>query len=115
MLEILLHFGLGILGMFLYTLFKAKDYVFNQEFVLITMIHENWKTWVWSASVLLSLIVTLYLEPSLKDSIRTVFSIDLDASPGGFFMFGATINLLVKPSVKKKSTRRKKKQTEEVN
>lgn len=96
--DILINFGLGLLGMVLYTLFKAKDYVFNNEFVWSTLLYENWKAWVWSALVLLVVVVVLYVEPSLKEPLKAVFSVDLDASPGGFFMFGATINLLLKPS-----------------
>ena len=106
MLEILLHFGLGLLGIFLYTLFKAKDYLLAKEFIFGTMFVENWKSWVWSATVMLTLAVSLHLEPDLSDILKTVFSIDLTASPGGFFMLGATINLLIKPN--NKVNRRKK-------
>lgn len=104
--QILLHVGLGLSGIFLYTLFKAKDYIFNKEFVATTLITENWKSWVWSFLVILTLAITIKVEPSIKDSIKSIFAIDLEASPAGFFLFGATINLMVKPN-KTISKRRK--------
>jgi len=107
-MEILLHFGLGLLGIFLYTLFKAKDFVFSNEFVFSTMVYENYKSWIWSAILILTLAVTVHIEPSLSETLRNVFAIDLKASPAGFFLLGATINLLAKPNKTTISSRRKK-------
>lgn len=105
-MEILVNFSLGVLGISLYTIWKAKDYIFNKDFVLFTMVSENWKVWVWSMLIILILAVSIYIEPTIKNSIKEVLSIDLDTSPNGFFIFGATSNLMIKPN--KSSARSKK-------
>ncbi len=107
--QILLHVGLGLLGIVLYTLFKSKDYIFNHEFVWSTMISENLKAWIWSFLVILTLAIAIKVEPNIKDAIKSIFSIDLNASPSGFFIFGATINLMIKPN-KTVAKRRKTKE-----
>lgn len=97
-MEILVNLGLGILGIIAYTLFKSIVYVYEKEFVFSIMLYENIKAWIWSVLVIATIVVAVYLEPEVAVAIKTIFAIDIDGSPAGFFIFGAGINLLVKPA-----------------
>lgn len=97
-MEILLNSGLGILGFLMFTIYKSKDYIYAKEFNFVIFLQENIKGWVWSLLVILLLSFIIFLEPTTKDIIKSIFGIDLTASPLGFFIFGAGINVLTKKS-----------------
>lgn len=111
-MEILTNSGLGILGILLFTLFKSKDFILAREFNLVTFLGENFRGWIWSLLTIVTIAIVIYLEPSTKEIIKTVFSIDLTSSPSGFFLLGAGINVLLKkPSERAQTARLRAKST----
>jgi hypothetical protein len=103
---ILQNIGLGLLGIVFYNLFKSKDYIFAKEFSFSTFLNENFKAWIWSILVIISIVVTITIEPTTKDFLKTFTGLDLTASPAGFFFFGAGLNVLLKkPSERAKAAR----------
>ena len=112
-MEILTNSGLGILGILLFTLFKSKDFILAREFNLVTFLGENFRGWIWSLLTIVTIAIVIYLEPSTKEIIKTVFSIDLTSSPsGGFFLLGTGINVLLKkPSERAQAARLRTKST----
>lgn len=111
-MEILTNSGLGILGILLFTLFKSKDFILAREFNLVTFLGENFRRWIWSLLTIVTIAIVIYLEPSTKEIIKTVFSIDLTSSPSGFFLLGTGINVLLKkPSERAQAARLRAKST----
>ncbi len=111
-MEILTNSGLGILGILLFTLFKSKDFILAREFNLVTFLGENFRGWIWSLLTIVTIAIVIYLEPSTKEIIKTVFSIDLTSSPSGFFLLGTGINVLLKkPSERAQAARLRAKST----
>lgn len=105
-MEILLNVGMALAGIFLFTIFKSKDFILANEFKLSVFIYENLKGFILSMIIVITIAIIIYFEPTANSTIKNTFGIDLENSKIGFLIFGIGINELVKkPSPRSKSAR----------
>jgi hypothetical protein len=98
---VLLNFGLGILGIWVYTLFKALPYIQNKTFNIGYFILDNKLKWGWSILMLGSLVIGLHFEPKIGDTLIIFLGLDI-THPGSFITLGLGLANLVKDINKSK-------------
>ena len=83
-MEIFLKFALAILGLLLYIVIKAKDYVFGKEpFSMEYLVQDNIKAFLWSF-ILVSIILTMIaIEPEVATLVKTATGIDVQFTTVG--------------------------------
>lgn len=89
-MEILIKLLLAVLGIALYTVFKAREYIFTNDkpFYWDVFISENFKSWIWSLAVIVIVLTIISIEPESSEVIKSFTGIDLDNTSLGFLTFG---------------------------
>jgi len=80
---------MGVLGIVVYSLFKAKDYIGTKSFVLAIFIKDNLAIWVWSLCVIITLAIVLLIEPTANEVMKQLAGLDLTNTKTGWLLFGA--------------------------
>ncbi|GAA4198707.1 hypothetical protein GCM10022289_07870 [Pedobacter jeongneungensis] len=95
---------MGMLGILIYNLFKAKEYIANNTFILAIFIKENLAIWLWAFCVIVVATAILYIEPNANAIIRNLSGLDLANTKTGWLLFGAGLCGLFRNVKKKNST-----------
>lgn len=91
----ILNISLGVLGIVLYTLIKARPYLQSKEIRTDwgKLFWENIYSWIWSVLIILTVSVILKLVPEANVLIGQLFGgMDLENSPLGFFALGLALS-----------------------
>lgn len=99
----ILNILLGVLGIVLYTLIKARPYLQSKEIRTDwgKLLWENLSSWVWSILVIVTVTVILKLVPEANVMIGQLFGgMDLENSPLGFFALGMALSFGTKEVTK---------------
>ena len=96
---IAIHFGLGLLGMFLYSFFSARKYFLPQNFHLFSgnaFIGKVSRVWVW-VTVMIGLIsVTITIVPESGPSLKALTGLDVLDTNAGFITLGLGLTGIMK-------------------
>ena len=103
-MEILINFGMGILGILTYIVFVSREQLLDKNYTLKMHFEENYKRWAWALSMLALMVLVLKLEPSVGDAINSMFGLDVIHKTGSYFLIGTTLSGYIKGVIKKKST-----------
>ena len=103
-MEILINFGMGILGIITYIVFVSKEQISDPNYTLKMHFQENYKRWAWALSMLALMVVVLKLEPAIAESINSILGLNVIDKTGSYFLIGTTLSGYVKGIIKKKST-----------
>lgn len=85
----LLIIVMGMLGILIYTLFKAKDFIATKTFSLSVFINDNLSIWIWAFCVIMVTTTALYIEPNANNVIKSLSGLDLTNTKTGWLLFGA--------------------------
>lgn len=99
----LLNFIAGLLGIILYTLIKARPYVFNKDIRTDwgKLLMENVPAWLWAVVVLFVVSVVLHFAPESNVMIGQLFGgMDLTNSFTGFLGLGMLLSFGSKEAAK---------------
>jgi hypothetical protein len=100
--QILLYIAIGVLGILLYTTFKAREYLFKPEFDLSLMICDNKKSWIWSIAMLILLAITISILPESGEAIKTMVGLDITEEKASWLSLGFALSALTKNTIIKK-------------
>lgn len=93
----------GLLGIVLYTLIKARPFVFNREVRTDwqKLLRDNVPAWIWAFFVLLAVAIILHLEPKANDIIGHILGgVDLTNNFVGFLGLGMLLSFGTKEAGK---------------
>lgn len=91
----ILNIILGVLGIVLYTLIKARPYLFSKEVATDwnKLLRENIPSWIWAVMVLVVIAVILTYAPEANQVVGQLFGgMDLQNSPVGFLVLGIALS-----------------------
>ncbi|GGH24598.1 hypothetical protein FAZ19_16315 [Sphingobacterium alkalisoli] len=91
----ILNIILGVLGIVLYTLIKARPYLQSSEIPTNwnKLLWENLPSWLWAILVLIVIAVILTYAPEANQVVGQLFGgMDLQNSPVGFLMMGIALS-----------------------
>ncbi len=79
---------MGGLGILIYNLFKAKEYIATNSFKPDIFVKENFAIWLWVFCVIVVANLILYIEPKANDVIKSLSGLDLANTKTGWLLFG---------------------------
>lgn len=82
-MEVLLNILVAMLGIALYTIFTAKNFVAKQDWDWQKFVMDNAKQVIWSILAALAIITTLAAVPGSADAIKTITGLDLPVQDDG--------------------------------
>jgi len=100
-MEIVINFGIGLLGIVTYIVFVSKDELIDKRYTLKIHFQENYKRWAWALTMLLLMVLVLYIEPEIGEAINNVFGLNVVDNTGSYFIIGSTLSGYVKGMIKK--------------
>ena len=77
---------LGIGGICLYIVFKAKNHL--RDFNFRIFLKENYKYWMWSLLMLFIISAIINLSPTAAEAIKGVTGLDVSLKKGAFLSLG---------------------------
>lgn len=96
----LINFAMGILGILTFIVFVSKEQISDPNYTLKMHFQQNYKRWVWALSMLLLMVIVLHIEPTIAESINSVFGLNVIDKSGSYFLIGTTLSGYVKGMVK---------------
>ena len=106
MLDILINFGTGILGLLIYAVYNTRNYLIDNTFDFKKGLKENWKRMAWVFVMILLLSITYKILPEAFNNMSGLngFEIPETIEKGTFFgiaiLLSKYIKLLVKKNIK---------------
>lgn len=79
---------MGMLGILLYNLVKARSYIADKTFSVAIFIRENAQQWLWAIAMLLITSIMLFIEPKANELIKTLIGFDLENTTIGWAVYG---------------------------
>lgn len=86
-MEILINLALGVSGLLLYSLFKARKY-FNVSFSIVKFWSGAKWTWLWVFLMLMMISIIIEYVPEASDSIKALTGLDIGFSKASFITLG---------------------------
>ena len=93
---------LSLLGILIYTVFKALPYIQTNTFDVIYFLRDNKYKWLWSCTVITLIGLVITLEPETANFLKTFLGLDITNSNASFFTLGLGVSNLVKDVSKNK-------------
>lgn len=106
MLEILVNFGTGMLGLLIYAVYNTRNYLIDKTFNLNKALIENYKRMAWVSLMILLLSITYKILPEAFSNMSGLdgFKIPGTVEKGTFFgiaiLLSKNVKLLVKKNIK---------------
>ena len=97
--SIAIHFGLGLLGMFIYSFFSARKYFLPQNIKIFSprmFITRVWKVWVWVTIMIGLLAITISIVPESGPSLKALTGLDVLETNAGFITLGLGLTGIMK-------------------
>jgi hypothetical protein len=97
-MEVLVNFGIGLLGILFLTLFNAKDYLAKKDKTFSWPVHvkENYNRWIWAGLMIGVISVIVFVEPNTADGIKSFTGLDVAGSRVSFFTLGLALTAMTK-------------------
>lgn len=105
MLELLINFGTGILGLLTYSVYNSRSYIMDNTFSFKKGMKENWKRMLWVVTMILLLVIIYKILPEAFSKMTGLdgFEIPGTVEKGTFFgiaiLLSKNVKLLVKKSI----------------
>lgn len=80
---------LGILGIALYSIVKAKEFIFDNTFLLSVFVKDNYKVWLWALSMIIVFATILAFVPTANELVKQFTGLDLTNTDVGWILLGA--------------------------
>jgi hypothetical protein len=87
----LLKLFMGMLGVFLYSLFKSRQFVTSKDFSIAKMHNDYKRPGLWAFTVLCSIVAILQIEPEAGNMLQTFVGVDLQNTKGSFLLLGMSL------------------------
>jgi hypothetical protein len=100
--DIAIKLLLSLLGIIIYTLFKALPYIQTNTFNIIYFLKDNKYKWLWSCITIILIGLVITLEPETAGFLKTFLGLDITNSNAAFFTLGLGVSNLVKDVSKNK-------------
>lgn len=103
MLDIIINFGTGFLGLLIYATYNTRSYLIERTFNIKTGWKENWKRGSWVLIMVLLLSITYRILPEVFSQMGGLdgFKVPVTIEKGSFFGIAILLSKSVKLLVKK--------------
>jgi len=103
MLEIIVNFGTGLLGLLIYASYNTRSYLMDGTFNFKKGLTENWKRMTWVSVMILLLSITYKVLPEAFNNLAGLdgFQVPKTIEKGTFFGIAILLSKSVKLLVKK--------------
>jgi len=87
--------SIGILGIFFYTLWRAKSFFTNpKELNLSIFFNENKGAWLWTIMIIVLTSVLIYYVPDVSNGITSFTGLEIATNKASFFTYGLGLSAL---------------------
>ena len=96
---------IGLLGILIYSVFKARTYMINGTFNWSKFVKEGLPTWLWALSLIVLIALIMQLVPEASDAIQTITGFAINEGKAAFLTLGATLAGLTRNMTKSSFTK----------